>query len=60
MEKIKLNLFDLKSKEDLENVQNFFSKSVKKWFNVDGTPNSKYFHYRNCPLCDEENSNEVY
>lgn len=60
MDKVKLDLFDLKSKGDLQSVHNFFTKSIKKWFNVDGSPKSKYFHFRNCPLCDDEPSEEFF
>ena len=56
MDKIKLDLFNLKSKEDLLKVHQFFTKSIKKWFNNDKSPNSDYFHYRNCPLCESESS----
>jgi 2-polyprenyl-3-methyl-5-hydroxy-6-metoxy-1,4-benzoquinol methylase len=58
--KIKLNLFNLKSKEDLKSVHEFFTKSIKKWFNADGSPKDEYFHLRSCPLCNEEMSKEVF
>lgn len=51
MEKIKLDLFKLKSKKDLLSVYHFFKKSTDKWFNDDKSPKSDYFHVRSCPLC---------
>ena len=36
MDKIKLDLFNLKSKEDLLKVHQFFIESIKKWFNKNG------------------------
>ena len=60
MDKIKLNLFDLKSKKDLLKVREFFSKSILRWFNQDNTPKEKYFELRACPLCESEKSNEAF
>ena len=60
MDKIKLNLFNLKSKEDLIKVREFFSKNILRWFNEDKTPKSKYFELRVCPLCESERSDEVF
>lgn len=60
MKKIKLNLFDLKSKEDLINIRNFFSRNIQSWFNLDKSPKDEYFHIRHCPLCREEDSNEAF
>ena len=56
MDKIKLDLFNLKSKEDLLKVHQFFTESIKKWFNNDKSPNSEYFHFRSCPLCGSDSS----
>ena len=50
MDKIKLNLFNLKSKDDLIQVRDFFSKNILRWFNDDKTPKDKYFEIRACPL----------
>lgn len=58
--KIKLNLFDLKSKENLQNIHFFFKTKINKWFDAKGLPKSEFFEYRNCPLCDEKSSNEVF
>ena len=60
MDKIKLDLFHLKSKDDLVKVHHFFTQSIKKWFNLDKSPKSEYFHVRKCPLCKEEASKEVF
>jgi 2-polyprenyl-3-methyl-5-hydroxy-6-metoxy-1,4-benzoquinol methylase len=60
MNKVKLDLFLLKSKEDLISVKQFFSESIKNWFNMDGSPKSEYFHVRECPLCGESKSIEAF
>mgnify|MGYP001309785913 CR=1 FL=1 len=60
MDKIKLNLFNLKSKEDLIQVRDFFSKNILRWFNEDKTPKEKYFEIRVCPLCESKESDEVF
>ena len=43
MNKIKLNLFDLKAKEDLVSIRDIFSKSIKRWFKDDSTPKDEFF-----------------
>ncbi len=60
MDKIKLDLFLLKSKQDLVSVHEFFSKSIKKWFTKDGSPKAEYFHVRACPICQAELSVEEF
>ena len=60
MSKIKLNLFDLKHKEDLININEFFKKNIKKWFNKDGSPNEEYFKKIVCPFCKDDNSKKIY
>ena len=60
MDKIKLNLFNLKSKEDLIQVRDFSSKNILRWFNEDKTPKDKYFEIRVCPLCESKESDEVF
>ena len=60
LEKIRLNLFKLKSKKDLESIYNFFRKKTSKWFDNGQHPIDKYFHITNCPLCDNESSKEVF
>jgi len=58
--KIKLDLFKLKSKDDLIGVYKFFKKQSEKWFNKSFEPKAKYFFVTNCPLCLSDDSNEVY
>ena len=60
MSKIKLNLFDLKHKEDLININEFFKKNIKKWFNKDGSPNEEYFKKIVCPFCKDDNCKKVF
>jgi 2-polyprenyl-3-methyl-5-hydroxy-6-metoxy-1,4-benzoquinol methylase len=60
MNKVKLDLFLLKAKDDLVSVHRFFQKNIKYWFNDDGSPNPKYFHLRACPLCSADISTEQY
>ena len=60
MDKIKLDLFKLKSKQDLEDVYYFFKKSTAKWFDSNQMPNSEFFHIRGCPLCNANSSKEVF
>ena len=40
LEKIKLNLFKLKSKNDLESIYRFFKK-VEKWFDKNQNPRKR-------------------
>ena len=60
MNKIKLNLFDLKAKEDLVSIRDIFSKSIKRWFKDDSTPKDEFFHIRPCPLCAANESYEIF
>ena len=55
MDKIKLNLFHLKAKEDLLSVHQFFKESINKWFDND-EPKEDFFHIRSCPLCNSDRS----
>ena len=58
--KIKLDLFKLKSKEDLIGVYKFFKKQSEKWFSNSFEPESAYFFVTNCPLCLSGDSVEIY
>jgi 2-polyprenyl-3-methyl-5-hydroxy-6-metoxy-1,4-benzoquinol methylase len=60
MDKIKLNLFDLKSKKDLLAVYKYFKSSTKKWFAGKEFQKSEIFMDRNCPLCGESSSRFVF
>ena len=48
IEKIKLDLFKLKSKKDLESIYHFFKKSTGKWFNDNKSPKDEFFHIKKC------------
>jgi 2-polyprenyl-3-methyl-5-hydroxy-6-metoxy-1,4-benzoquinol methylase len=56
MKKIKLNLFDLKSKKDLISIYEFFRKSTSNWFDKDGNCKQDYFEITACPLCSKADS----
>jgi len=58
--KIKLDLFKLKSKQDLEGVYRFFKESTAKWFDSNQKPKNEFFHIRKCPLCSTNSSKEVF
>ena len=60
LEKIKLNLFKLKSKNDLESIYRFFKKSTRKWFDKNQNPRKEFFHVRGCLLCKSKSSQEAY
>jgi len=60
MKKIKLNLFQLKKKEDLININNLFKSITSKWFHKDTTPKEKFFELRNCPLCNYDKSIKIF
>jgi len=59
-DKIKLDLFKLKSKQDLEGVYHFFKKSTQKWFDSKNKPKDEFFHVVACPLCNASSSKEVF
>lgn len=56
MDKIRLDLFKLKTKADLEGVYQYFKKNTSNWFNEDGFGKSEFFKPRSCPICNEEKS----
>ncbi len=58
--KIKLNLFKLKSKQDLEYIYHFFKKGMAKWFDSNQKPKSDFFITTDCPLCNANLSKEVF
>jgi 2-polyprenyl-3-methyl-5-hydroxy-6-metoxy-1,4-benzoquinol methylase len=58
--KIKLNLLDLKSKEDLIGVYEYFKKSTSNWFDEEGSPKKEFFEIRGCPLCNSKGSELLY
>lgn len=58
--KIRLDLFDLKPKKDLLTIYKFFKKSTSKWFNNKNRPKKQFFEIINCPLCNSNKSNEFF
>lgn len=60
IEKIKLDLFKLKSKKDLKSVYHFFKKSSSKWFNDNESPKDEFFQRKKCPLCNSDTSKEAF
>jgi 2-polyprenyl-3-methyl-5-hydroxy-6-metoxy-1,4-benzoquinol methylase len=60
IKKIKLDLFKLKSKKDLESVYHFFKKSTNKWFNNNESPKDEFFYIGKCPLCNADTSKEAF
>ena len=60
IKKIKLDLFKLKSKKDLNSINEFFKKSTGKWFNDNKSPKDEFFEIKECPLCNNDNSKEAF
>lgn len=60
MSKIKLNLFDLKSKENLSLVYGFFNNFLSKYFDESGKPLREFFESVNCPICGSAKSELAY
>lgn len=58
--KIKLNLFSLKTQKDLEEVYLFFKKNTQKWFDQKSKPKEEFFEIKPCPLCFKDKSEQVY
>ena len=54
IEKIKLNLFSLKSQENLIAVHQFFFDFLEKFFDTNGKPIEEFFEYTKCPICQSE------
>ena len=60
IKKIKLDLFQLKPKKDLESIYNFFKKNTSKWFDRNQKPKTQFFDFKPCPLCSLESSIEEF
>ena len=60
IDKIKLNLFQLKAKKDLIGVRDAFNNSIGCWFDNNGNPNEQYFDAICCPLCGEHDSDHAF
>ncbi len=51
IERIHLNLFDLKPKQALIDTYKFYKDELSKYFSSDGQPLEKYFETVHCPIC---------
>lgn len=59
-EKIKLDLFALKSKQDLIEVRDFFFDKTRLWFAENKNSLDNYFHHTECPLCGSDDSSPAF
>jgi 2-polyprenyl-3-methyl-5-hydroxy-6-metoxy-1,4-benzoquinol methylase len=59
IEKIKLDLFELKPYDSLLKTYMFFNSELEKYFEEDGSPKDAYFCEVNCPICDEAKTERV-
>jgi 2-polyprenyl-3-methyl-5-hydroxy-6-metoxy-1,4-benzoquinol methylase len=55
LNKIKLNLFELKPIEDLLKIAKFYKKFLGNFFSDHAVPYKKYFVESNCPICNKYN-----
>ncbi len=51
IERIRLNLFDLKPKQALIDTYSLYNKELEKYFTNDGKPKTEFFDTFNCPIC---------
>lgn len=51
IDRIKINLLELKPRKALEGVHNFYKKNMRKYFNENGNPNKAHFKEVKCPIC---------
>jgi 2-polyprenyl-3-methyl-5-hydroxy-6-metoxy-1,4-benzoquinol methylase len=51
IEKIKLNLFELKPFEALQKTYQFYKDELSNYFSADGSPKKLFFEEINCPIC---------
>lgn len=54
IDKIKLNLFDLKPKKSLESIYQFYKTQLYKYFNKDNSRIPQYFKQYKCQICNSE------
>jgi 2-polyprenyl-3-methyl-5-hydroxy-6-metoxy-1,4-benzoquinol methylase len=52
IDRIRINLLELKPREALDAVHRFYRKSMEKYFDEDGHPNGAYFEEVTCPICN--------
>ncbi len=59
-DKIRLNLFELRSKDNLIKTFDFFQKYSKKWFTKKSLPNEFFFKTGYCNLCKNNDGEKVF
>lgn len=55
IDRIHLNLFDLKSKKSLIEIYELYKNELRQYFDKDGKPIDKYFEKKSCPICESDN-----
>ena len=51
IERISINLLELKALEDLKYVYEFYNSFLKRFFNEEGRPLEEFFVFVSCPVC---------
>lgn len=59
-DKIRLDLFKLRSKENFVKTFDFFQKYSEKWFTEKGLPNDLFFKVGRCNLCKNKKGKRVF
>lgn len=54
VERVRLDLFSLKSKHSLEGTYLFFNKAFQQYFDKKGRPIMEFFEETRCPLCSSK------
>lgn len=60
IKKIKLDLFQIKPKKDLQSIYNFFKDSTSKWFDSNNKPKNNFFETIPCVLCNSVESEKLF
>lgn len=60
IKKIKLDLFQIKPKKDLQSIYNFFKDSTSKWFDSNNKPKNNFFETIPCVLCNSFESEKLF
>lgn len=60
IEKIKLNLFALKSKNNLNGITKFFTEYLSSYFDEKEIPKNEFFESKGCPICNNEQKKHLY
>lgn len=51
IDRISINLLELKPLEDLNNVSEFYKSNLEHFFDKDGQPLKEFFEFISCPVC---------